>query len=31
MLGLRDSARAAMLKNVGEPDLGELEKPPQPA
>ena len=30
MLGLRDAARAAMLKHVGEPDLGELEKPVQP-
>jgi len=28
---LRDTAREAMLKHVGEPDLGELEKPPQPA
>jgi acyl carrier protein len=31
MLALRDAARAAMLKHVGEPDLGELEKPVQPA
>jgi 1-acyl-sn-glycerol-3-phosphate acyltransferase len=31
MLTLRDTARAAMLKHVGEPDLGELEKPPMPA
>ena len=30
MLALRDTARAAMLKHVGEPDLGELEKPPMP-
>jgi acyl carrier protein len=30
MLSLRDAARAAMLKHVGEPDLGELEKPPAP-
>jgi 1-acyl-sn-glycerol-3-phosphate acyltransferase len=30
MLALRDAARAAMLKHVGEPDLGELEKPPAP-
>jgi len=27
MLGLRDAARAAMLKHVGEPDLGSLVKP----
>jgi len=31
MLTLRDTARAAILKHVGEPDLGELEKPPMPA
>jgi acyl carrier protein len=31
MLALRDAARAAMLKHVGEPDLGDLEKPAQPA
>jgi hypothetical protein len=31
MLALRDAARAAMLKHVGEPDLGALEKPPGPA
>ena len=32
MLALRDAARAAMLKHVGEPDLGrDLEKPPAPA
>src|SRR5256714_535276 len=31
MLSLRDAARAAMLKHVGEPDLGELEKPAAPA
>jgi len=31
MLSLRDAARAAMLKHVGEPDLGALEKPPGPA
>jgi 1-acyl-sn-glycerol-3-phosphate acyltransferase len=31
MLSLRDAARAAMLKHVGEPDLGALEKPPAPA
>lgn len=31
MLALRDAARAAMLKHVGEPDLGALEKPPAPA
>ena len=30
MLSLRDAARGAMLKHVGEPDLGELEKPPAP-
>jgi 1-acyl-sn-glycerol-3-phosphate acyltransferase len=30
MLSLRDAARVAMLKQVGEPDLGELEKPPAP-
>jgi 1-acyl-sn-glycerol-3-phosphate acyltransferase len=30
MLNLRNGARAAMLKHVGEPDLGELEKPPAP-
>jgi 1-acyl-sn-glycerol-3-phosphate acyltransferase len=30
MLSLRDAARAAMLKHVGEPDLGALEKPPAP-
>jgi 1-acyl-sn-glycerol-3-phosphate acyltransferase len=30
MLALRDAARAAMLKQVGEPDLGELEKPSAP-
>ena len=30
MLNLRDAARAAMLKHVGEPDLGELEKPAEP-
>lgn len=30
MLALRDAARAAMLKHVGEPDLGALEKPPAP-
>jgi len=28
MLKLRDTARAAMLKHCGEPDLGVLEKPP---
>jgi 1-acyl-sn-glycerol-3-phosphate acyltransferase len=31
MRSLRDAARAAILKHVGEPDLGELEKPPGPA
>ena len=32
MLAVRDSARAAMLKHCGEPDLGQLEKPlPPPA
>jgi 1-acyl-sn-glycerol-3-phosphate acyltransferase len=31
MRSLRDAARVAMLKHVGEPDLGELEKPPGPA
>jgi acyl carrier protein len=31
MLSLRDAARAAMLKHVGEPDLRDLEKPPAPA
>ena len=31
MLSLRDAARGAMLKHVGEPDLGELEKPAAPA
>jgi 1-acyl-sn-glycerol-3-phosphate acyltransferase len=31
MLALRDGARAAMLKHVGEPDLRDLEKPPAPA
>ena len=30
MLAMRDAARAAMLKHVGEPDLGALEKPPAP-
>jgi 1-acyl-sn-glycerol-3-phosphate acyltransferase len=30
MLALRDNARAAMLKHVGEPDLGALEKPAAP-
>jgi len=30
VLSLRDAARAAMLKHAGEPDLGELEKPPAP-
>jgi acyl carrier protein len=30
MLSLRDAARAAMLKHVGEPDLRDLEKPPAP-
>ncbi|HMK79876.1 MAG TPA: AMP-binding protein [Xanthobacteraceae bacterium] len=30
MLSLRDCARAAMLRHVGEPDLGALEKPPAP-
>jgi hypothetical protein len=30
MLSLRDTARAAMLKHAGEPDLGALEKPPAP-
>ena len=30
MLALRDAARAAMLKHVGEPDLGALEKPAAP-
>jgi acyl carrier protein len=30
MLSLRDTARAAMLKHAGEPDLGDLEKPVQP-
>jgi 1-acyl-sn-glycerol-3-phosphate acyltransferase len=30
MLSLRDAARGAMLKYVGEPDLGALEKPPAP-
>jgi 1-acyl-sn-glycerol-3-phosphate acyltransferase len=31
MLALRDAARTAMLKHVGEPDLRDLEKPPAPA
>jgi 1-acyl-sn-glycerol-3-phosphate acyltransferase len=31
MLSLRDAARAAMLKHVGEPDLRDLEKPSAPA
>ena len=31
MLAMRDAARAAMLKHVGEPDLGALEKPQAPA
>jgi 1-acyl-sn-glycerol-3-phosphate acyltransferase len=31
LLSVRDRARAAMLKNCGEPDLGQLEKPPAPA
>jgi 1-acyl-sn-glycerol-3-phosphate acyltransferase len=31
LLSVRDKARAAMLKNCGEPDLGQLEKPPAPA
>jgi hypothetical protein len=31
MLAARDEARAAMLKNCGEPDLGQLEKPPAPS
>jgi 1-acyl-sn-glycerol-3-phosphate acyltransferase len=31
MLGVRDKARAALLKNCGEPDLGQLEKPAAPA
>src|SRR3954447_10898809 len=32
MLAVRDRARALMLKNCGEPDLGQLEKPlPPPA
>jgi acyl carrier protein len=32
MLAVRDRARAAMLRNCGEPDLGQLEKPlPPPA
>jgi hypothetical protein len=31
MLALRDKARAAMLRHVGEPDLGALEKPAAPA
>src|SRR4051812_13260353 len=30
MLGMRDAARAAMLRHAGEPDLGALEKPPAP-
>ncbi len=30
MLNLRDAARTAMLRHVGEPDLGALEKPPGP-
>ena len=30
MLAVRDAARAAMLKHCGEPDLGQLEKPPAP-
>jgi hypothetical protein len=30
MLSLRDAARAAMLKHVGEPDLRDLEKPAAP-
>ena len=30
LVSLRDSARAAMLKHAGEPDLGALEKPPAP-
>jgi 1-acyl-sn-glycerol-3-phosphate acyltransferase len=30
MLTMRDRARAAMLKHCGEPDLGQLEKPPAP-
>jgi acyl carrier protein len=31
MLAVRDAARAAMLKHCGEPDLGQLEKPPAPS
>ena len=31
MLALRDAARTAMLRHVGEPDLRDLEKPPAPA
>jgi len=31
MLAMRDAARAAMLKHVGEPDLGALEKPAAPS
>jgi len=30
MLNLRDAARAVMLRHVGEPDLGALEKPAGP-
>ncbi|MGB9366945.1 MAG: AMP-binding protein [Xanthobacteraceae bacterium] len=30
ILALRDAARDAMLKHVGEPDLRDLEKPPAP-
>jgi 1-acyl-sn-glycerol-3-phosphate acyltransferase len=31
ILAMRDAARGAMLKHVGEPDLGALEKPQAPA
>ncbi len=31
VLALRDKARAAILARVGEPNLGDLEKPPQAA
>ncbi|MGA7323783.1 MAG: lysophospholipid acyltransferase family protein [Rhodomicrobium sp.] len=30
VLQLRDAARAVILAGCGEPDLGELVKPPQP-
>ena len=30
LVSMRDSARAAMLKHAGEPDLGALEKPSAP-